>query len=330
MVSVVIPNWNGEEFLEKCLLSLEKQTLAPDNVIVVDNGSQDESVAIVEHKFPDVELVKLRKNHGFAGGVNRGIEVAMLEGATYVALFNNDAVADPEWLNVLVKAMEQEEKVGIINPKMRGEDELIDSTGEEYSTWGTAFSRGRGEVDHRQYDSNDQRDIFAASGGASLYRTEMFEQVGLFDERFFAYYEDVDISFRARLAGWEVRYEPTAIVHHHIGGTSEKLGPFRQQHMLKNAALLYTKNMPSRLYWKHWPKLVLTVGMKSLNLMMNLHIWALMKAWFGIVWYTPAIVAERWKIQKNRQLSSSQVEEILYKGLSPTQKQKRLFRIFSR
>ena len=328
MVSVVIPNWNGAHLIEPCLAALKRQTNPADQVIVVDNGSRDGSVDLLEQKHPEVEVVALERNYGFAGGVNRGIERALKTGATHIALLNNDAEPEPQWLDELLKVMNTQDDVAAVAGKQVDYDGKIDTTGEIYSVWGTPFSRGRGEADKGQYD--EQTDIFAATGGASLYSAAALRSIGLMDERFFAYYEDVDWSFRARLAGWEIRYTPNAVVQHQVGGTSDKLGSFRQQHMLKNTALLYTKNMPARLYWKHWPKLVLTVGVKSLNLMMNLHIWALMKAWFGIVWYTPAIVAERWSIQKNRQLSTSQVTELLYKGLSPTQKEKRMFRILGR
>lgn len=327
-VSVVIPNWNGAHLIEPCLAALKRQTNPADQVIVVDNGSSDGSVKLLEQKHPDVEIVSLERNYGFAGGVNCGIERALEAGATHIALLNNDAEPEPQWLDELLKVMNTQDDVAAGAGKQVDYNGKIDTTGEVYSVWGTPFSRGRGEADKGQYD--EQTDIFAATGGASLYSAAAIRSIGLMDERFFAYYEDVDWSFRARLAGWKIRYTPSAVVQHQVGSTSEKLGAFRQQHMLKNTALLYTKNMPALLYWRHLPKLAVTISVKSLNLLMHLHILPLLKAWAGIICYTPAALAERRHIQKDRQLSADQVAELLYKDLSPSQRKKPLLKLFNK
>jgi GT2 family glycosyltransferase len=209
MIYVIIPNWNGLDFLAECLDSLALQT-QDHQTVVVDNGSTDGSKELVRSKYPQVHLIELNRNTGFAGGVNRGIEYVLEQEADLIALFNNDAVANPDWLAELVKAGKAHPKAGIITSKIKHyEGSKLDSTGDFYSVWGLPFPRGRDEVDHGQYD--DQREVFAGSGGASLYCAEMLRQIGLFDERFFAYFEDVDISFRAQLAGWQVRYQPTAV-----------------------------------------------------------------------------------------------------------------------
>ncbi|HSW70360.1 MAG TPA: glycosyltransferase family 2 protein, partial [Gammaproteobacteria bacterium] len=203
--------------MDECLGSLEKQSLNA-NIVVVDNASTDDSVKIVR-KHTDVDLVELSHNRGFAGGVNAGIGFALAQGADFVALFNNDAVADKDWLKNLVDAAKKDKKIGIVTCKLLHFDgKKIDSTGDFYSSWGFPFPRGRDEKEEGQYDG--QREIFSGSGGASLYRAEMLKEVGLFDEDFFAYFEDVDLGFRAQLAGWKAVYEPSAKAFHRIGGTS--------------------------------------------------------------------------------------------------------------
>src|SRR5690606_20741179 len=141
------------------------------------------------------------------------IRAALRKNTDYIALFNNDAVAHQDWLKNLVKTLEDDPETGIATCKLLSADKSrIDSTGDFYTTWGLPFPRGRGEAKLTKYD-NDTR-VFGASGGASLYRASMLKEIGLFDEDFFAYYEDVDISFRAQLAGWKVLYVPTAEAYH--------------------------------------------------------------------------------------------------------------------
>ena len=160
-VAVVIPNWNGIDLIEECLGALAKQT-QEHQLIVVDNGSVDGSNKVVREKFPDAMLIEFPDNAGFSGGVNRGIRPALEAGADYVALLNNDAVADPHWLEHLVKTMESDAKVGAVAAKIVTQDgKRIDSTGDFYSTWGFPFPRGRGEEDRGQYDGPEWREIFA-------------------------------------------------------------------------------------------------------------------------------------------------------------------------
>lgn len=209
-VYVVVPNLNAGEGLNKCLSSLGTQTLKP-KIIVVDNASTDKSLELIRTAHPNVEVIQNGRNRGFAGGVNPGIKKALARGARYVATFNDDAEASSDWLENLVKYLESNSDVGIVASKILDRHgKSIDSTGEFYTSWGLAYPRGRRETDTTAYDH--QTYIFAASGGASLYRASMLKAVGLFDEDFFAYYEDVDLSFRARLQGWQVCYEPKAVV----------------------------------------------------------------------------------------------------------------------
>lgn len=313
-VFVVIPNLNGADFLQSCLESLQNQTQTHE-VVIVDNNSTDNSVYIIEEYFPSSTLLKLHKNHGFAGGVNKGISYALENGADAVALFNNDAVADKNWLKKLVKTMESTQ-AGIVTCKlMRDDKRHFDSTGDFYSVYGIAFPRGRNKADKGQYDKSEE--VFGASGGASLYSAKMLKEIGLFDERFFAYFEDIDISFRARLAGWKIFYEPESIAYHRVSGTSSKMGDFTRYHSIKNFLILYTKNMPTNLYWKYLPRFLYQFTRTTAKSLLDLkpHVW--LKAVIIFLAYLPDIIWDRYHIQKNRQLSNSEVESLLSKNRPP-------------
>jgi GT2 family glycosyltransferase len=245
---IIVPNWNGSDTLLDCLKSLTSQSIQA-HVLVVDNGSVDNSIDLIQKNYPDVELIKNEHNEGYTGGVNPGFKRAIELGATYAAPFNNDAVADKDWLKNLVDYLDSNNSVGIATSKiLSSSGELIDSTGDYYTVWGLPYPRGRGENNIDKYDK--QTDIFAASGGASLYRVSMLKEIGLFDQDFFAYYEDVDLSFRAQLAGWKVAFVPQSIVYHQIGATSSKIKGFATYQTMKNQPLLLLKNVPRRYMFK--------------------------------------------------------------------------------
>jgi GT2 family glycosyltransferase len=215
MISVVILNFNGKRYLEKSLSALESQTYRDFEVIVVDNASSDGSVDYLEAHFPEVRIVENEKNLGFAGGTNSGIRLAKGE---YILTLNNDTQVDRRFLECLVEAMQSDKCVGTCAPKMLLPDGRINSAGVCLSRSGAAWDRGMFEPDCGQYDH--QQEIFGACAGAALYRKEMLDEIGLFDEDFFLYMEDVDLAFRAKLAGWKCIYIPEAVVYHHHGGTA--------------------------------------------------------------------------------------------------------------
>lgn len=313
--SVVIPNWNGKAVLKPCLDSLMAQTQNID-ISVVDNGSTDGSADFIKQNFPTVKLVQLDKNQGFAGGVNAGIKQAMADQADYIALFNNDAVAEKNWAANLLKSIQANPKAGIVTGKLLRSDKThLDSTGECYSIWGMPFPRGRNEVDSGQYDN--QPEVFGATGGASLYRAEMLKQIGLFDERFFAYFEDTDISFRAQLAGWKVIYEPSAVAYHAIGSTSSKLGDFTTYHSVKNFMLLYAKNMPTKLYLKYLLLFGLQLFRLGLGSLLKGKIVAFTKGFWAALKLHPSTTKERQRVQSSRQADIKYIESMLYHHRPP-------------
>ncbi|HSH58376.1 MAG TPA: glycosyltransferase family 2 protein [Acidimicrobiales bacterium] len=315
-VAVVVPNWNGRHLLEECLDSLGAQSV-PARVIVVDNGSVDGSASLVRSGYPGTRLVELDHNHGFTGAVNRGIEVALAEGADFVALLNNDARADEHWLERLLAAMEDHTEVGIVTSKVLMTDgRHFDSAGNHYSVWGHPFPRGRDELDVGQYD--ERAFVFGGSGGASLYRVAMMAEIGLFDDDFFAYYEDDDVSFRAQLAGWKVMYEPASLAHHRVAATSSKHPTLRHYHVTKNAFFLFHKNMPTRLYFRYLPRF--TVGFLSLlaGVAKRRDFAALVPSLWRIAVTLGPLIKKRRSIQDKRVVSDAYVSSILYHGVPPT------------
>ena len=318
--AVVVPNWNGAHFLGECLASLQMQTHAA-RVIVVDGGSTDGSAELVSERFPEVTLVPLPENPGFAGSVNRGIEHALGQGAGYVALLNNDAVAEPEWLGRLIATAESHPQVGIVASKLLLFDRVhIDSTGDFYSSWGWAYPRGRDEVDHRQYDNPELREVFCGSGGASLYRRSMLEDVGLFDEDYFAYLEDQDLGFRAQLLGWTARYEPEAVAYHRLMGTSSTMAHFGRYHAIRNCIYLYVKNVPGPLCWKYLPKFLLGLFLMGLNDVRRRRFLAISGAYLEALRNLPRTLAKRRRVQHARTVPVAYIDSILVHPLPPTQK----------
>jgi GT2 family glycosyltransferase len=294
-------------------------------IIVVDNASTDNSGDLVAEKYHQVTLLKNSRNLGFAGGVNTGIKYALEIGVEYIALINNDAVAENHWLKTLVAFMDKNTSIGIATSKIiDASKSFYDSTGDLYTVWGLPYPRGRGEPLSGKYDN--YRWVFGASGGASIYRAEMLQQVGIFDEAFFAYYEDVDLSFRAQLAGWKIAYVPEAIVHHEIGATSSQIKGFATYHTLKNLPLLLWKNVPWRLMPKVWPRLALAYLFIAGSALRRGQIWPFLKGitMGTILW--PRSLVQRFKIQRSRKVSVKYINSIITHDLPPNAKKLRALR----
>lgn len=254
-LAVVVPNWNGEEFLAECIDSLLAQT-HPCDIFVVDNGSVDASRSIIESYGDGVARIYHEENRGFSGGVNAGIAWALARGTDAVALLNNDAVAEPDWLESLVAAMDRD-NIGIATSLMLLDGgTLVDTSGDELSTWGLPSPRWRGRS-LEELSLHETEEVFGACAGASLYRSTMLQEIGTFDEDFFAYYEDVDLSFRAQLAGWRVVFTPRARVRHRLGGTSSRMHGFSTYQMFKNLPLMLHKNLPDGLRRTVYPRFYL-------------------------------------------------------------------------
>jgi GT2 family glycosyltransferase len=321
-VSVIVPNWNGMDSLGDCLDSLLAQTIKP-RVIVVENGSKDGSLDFIQKQYPHVELVINKKNLGFAGGVNGGIRRAIELGDSFVALFNNDAVADSRWLEHLVQELKDNEDTGIATCKLMDQAKThLDSTGDQYTTWGLPFPRGRGEPISNNYDN--QNLVFGASGGASLYRVSMLQQIGLFDEDFFAYYEDVDISFRAQLAGWKIRYVPVAIAYHQIGATSRKIKGFTTYQTVKNLPWLLWKNAPTSVLIRILPRFIFAYMSFMISASVRDQGIPALQGYFMMLFGLPKKTVQRYMIWRKRTVRSSYIWSIMTHELPPNARKMRI------
>lgn len=240
-VTVIIPNYNGKHFMEACLSSLEKQTYHAYKILVVDNASSDGSIEFMQKNYPDIKLIALDQNYGFSKAVNVGI----LHSTTpYVLLLNNDTTVDPHFLEEMVAAIRTSPRNFSVSSKMiqMYHPDLIDSAGDFYTILGWGFGRGK---DHSVQKYNTPDETFTACAGAAIYRRKVFDKIGLFDENHFAYLEDIDIGYRARIYGFKNKYCPNALVYHVGSGTSgSKYNSFKVKLSARNSVYLNYKNMP--------------------------------------------------------------------------------------
>ena len=240
-VSVVIPNFNGIAFLDSVLASLEGQTLSNFEVILVDNGSTDGSCSFVTANYPWVHLIELSGNFGFCGAVNAGIRAAK---APYVLLLNNDTEVKEDFVEEMLAAIRRHKNAFSCGARMvqYHDRDRLDDVGNYYCALGWSFARGRGKDIHA-YETEDK--IFSACAGAAIYRKKIIEKIGYFDEEHFAYLEDTDIGYRARIYGYENWYAPKAIVYHVGSGTSgSRYNQFKTRYSSRNNIYLIYKNMP--------------------------------------------------------------------------------------
>lgn len=260
-VSVIIPNYNGVPYLETCLDALKGQTFQGFSVILVDNGSADGSVDLVRNKYSWVKLIDLPENYGFCRAVNEGIRVSE---TPYVILLNNDTEVFPDFVEQLLKGIKERPAAFSCASKMiQAQDRTkMDDAGDFYSAFGWAFARGKGK-DISKYGKPDR--IFAACAGAAIYRMEYLNQTGLLDEEHFAYLEDLDLGYRARIAGYENWYLPEAKVYHVGSGTSgSRYNEFKIRYSSRNNVYLIHKNMPLFQWVLNLPLLAVGFGIKTL------------------------------------------------------------------
>lgn len=240
--TVIIPNWNGKKYLKTCLDSLLEQRKETPYIIVADNGSDDGSAAFVKENYPFVRLLEFETNTGFCRAVNAGIRAAETE---YVILLNNDTKVERNFVEQLEKAIEEEEKIFSVSAKMISMSNplLLDDAGDFYCALGWAYAAGKGKMDGSDYDKPGK--IFASCAGAAIYRRNKLLEIGLFDEAHFAYLEDIDIGYRARICGYVNRFEPSARVFHAGSATSgSKYNEFKINFSARNSVYIIRKNMP--------------------------------------------------------------------------------------
>jgi len=248
-IAIVILNWNGRGMLQQFLPSVMAHR-GNAQVIVADNGSTDDSVAFLQRQYPDIQLIQLDKNYGFAGGYNMALQQVE---ADYYVLLNSDVECTPHWIEPVVEMMESQPQVAVAQPKLLMYDqkdtfEYAGGAGGYIDRYGYPFCRGRLfstlEKDHSQYD--DPCDIFWATGAAMFVRASVWKELGGLDADFFAHMEEIDFCWRTHLAGYRVAYCPSSVVYHVGGGTLPKSSPFKTELNFRNNLSMLYKNLPPR------------------------------------------------------------------------------------
>lgn len=296
-VAVVIPTWNGRDYLDVVLPSLRAQTLGDFRVVVVDNGSTDGTAAHLRSAYPEAELVEMGRNAGFAAAVNSGIEAA---GRADVAVVNNDLELDPRWVETMVAALREFPEAGSATGKMLFYDRrhVIDGAGDFTSWYAISAPRGRGEVDRGQYDAPEP--VFSACGGAALYRRAALDAVGPFDEDFFAYAEDVDWGFRAQLSGWTCRYVPGAVAFHMGAATSGRVPNLSRYLFFRNTLTMVAKDWPAAALLRNAHRLVLFYAKSVAASIRGRWFGALLRATRDALRSLPRTLRKRGEVQRSR------------------------------
>lgn len=309
LVSIVIPNWNGAHHLPICLDSLRRQHYAPLEILVVDNASTDHSRELLARDYPTVRLIALPRNQGFTGACNVGIQAAR---GDIIALLNNDTEADAGWVAALVDAFARHPEAGLVASKILLFDQRdrFHTAGDLFRVDGRLINRGVWEKDEGQYDQETY--VFSACGGAAAYRRSMLDEIGLLDDDFFFSCEDMDLAWRAQLAGYRCVYTPAAVVYHRLSATGG--GVTASYHDGRNLIWLLVKNYPAPLWRKH--------GLKVLRAQLSLA-WEALRAWRGAAARArlrgmlasltgiPRMLRKRRAIQRSRRVSIEYLESIM-------------------
>jgi GT2 family glycosyltransferase len=312
LISVIIPNWNGKHLLEDCLGAMRRQTFRDFETILVDNGSKDGSAEYVRAQFPEVQLLALPENLGFAGGNIAGYAQAR---GNLIVLLNNDTEADPNWLEEIHKASQAYPDAGSFASRMMYFDERgrVENCGFDLGIAGAVVDLGRDELDGPEWTL--PRKVFGGCGGAVAYRRRMLEDIGFLDPDFFMIYEDVDLSFRAQLRGYVCVYVPGAIVYHRYRVTIGK-APSRQVfYSQRNIEFVYLKNMPLGLMLRSAPQRLLYEVGAAIYFSKQGTGTAFFRAKLDVLKCLPSILRKRREIQKRRSTTNSQMRVIMGKSL---------------
>jgi GT2 family glycosyltransferase len=306
--SIVIPNLNGRHFLGPCLEAVGAQTDQDLETIVVDNGSHDGSVAFLRDRFPSVRIIELGRNHGFAGAMNAGIREA--EGAL-VAFLNNDAEPAPDWLRELRRCLERHPRAAAATAKLVNSQSpaLLDGAGDGLTPSFLPFVRGHGKPDEGRYE--EETEVFGASGTASLWRADVLRELGGFDERFFAYYEDVDLSFRARLLGHECWYAPRAVAAHRRGGTAGEDLRFTLFYPARNRWFFLLKCAPGGLLVRHTLGLLAGEAFWWARAVRSRSPRTLLRAYAEVLRNLHPLLRERTRLQRSRVIAAHELDRLL-------------------
>lgn len=322
LLSVIIVNWNGKNWLRECLNSLSYQFFKDFEIIIVDNGSTDGSIEFISSQYPECRLISNNFNKGFGRGNNQGIKIAK---GKYIVLLNNDAQADPNWLSELIRVAEEDPSIGMVASKiyLQGYEKVIDNVGHLIYPDGLNRGRGRLEIDQGQYDKKEV--ALFPSGCAALYRKEMLDEIGLFDEDFFAYGDDTDIGLRGRLAGWKCIYAPRAIVYHRYSQSSGTYSPLKAFYVERNRVWIAIKYFPLSILLLSPFYTILRLGFQAYGIISGkgaaakfkkeysaFHLFCIfIKAQISALKGLPRMVRKRREIKKITRLNPNEIKTLL-------------------
>jgi GT2 family glycosyltransferase len=306
--SVVIPNVNGERFLSDCLTALRAQTDNDFEVILVDNGSTDGSLTLVRESFPEVRVIELGDNFGFAKAMNVGIEATA---GDYVALLNNDTRVAREWLAELVDCLERHPEAAAAGSKtlLMRDESLIDGAGDVMNWSFLPHPRGHGEPDSDRY--REEIRVTAASAAACIWRADALHDIGHFDEDFFIYYEDVDLGLRARLLGYESWYAPRSTALHARGAWTAGRSEFTFFHPVKNRWFMIVKNVPAALLLRHLPRILVGEAYWWNQARKHRKLGVMLRAYGAVARSLPRLLAKRRALQPRRRVSLRDLDRFL-------------------
>jgi GT2 family glycosyltransferase len=309
LISIIIPHWNAIHHLPTCLESLRRQTHPHVETIVADNGSTDGSLELLARDYPEVRMLPLGENRGFTGACNAGMRAARGE---FVALLNNDTAADPRWLEEIVAAFRRHPEAGLVASKMRLFDrrDTFHTAGDFYRVNGIPGNRGVWQQDTGQYDREET--VFNACGGSAAYRRAMLDQVGLLDEDFFFSCEDLDLAWRAQLAGWRCVYAPRAVVYHKLSATGG--GVTASFYDGRNFIYLLAKDYPGDLWRLHWRAILraqLRIAGDALRAWRGAAARARLRGQLAGLCGLPKMLGKRRAVQRCRTVDRAYLESIL-------------------
>ena len=310
-VSVLIVNFNSGQFVRRAVEMLARQTFRDFEVIVIDNGSTDDSANGLERKAPPVFVIRSSRNLGFAAGNNRAAQQAR---GRWLALLNPDAFPEPGWLAALVGASEKHPAFAMFGSKLvlDGDRGRLDGVGDVYHVSGMYWREGQGQPLSSFID--EPREIFAPCAAAALYRRDAFRAAGGFDEDFFCYGEDIDLGFRLRLAGHRALYVPDAVVHHVHSGTTGRYSDFSVYHGHRNLVWTYVKNMPGILFWTYLPFHLILNAASVVALARRGQATVVMRAKWDALRGLPRMLAKRAAIQRERRVTVRSLLRLMARG----------------
>ena len=319
--AVVILNWNGKEWLEKFLPTIVRYS-AEATVFVADNGSEDDSKPFLTQEFPAVKIIENKENLGFSGGYNKALNQIHAE---YYVLLNSDVEVTENWLSPIIKLMDSDKNIASCQPKLldynnRNKFEYAGASGGFIDNLGYPFCRGRIfdslEEDKGQY--NDAIEVFWATGACIFVRSDVFWEVGGFDEDFFAHQEEIDLCWRLKNKGYKIMVEPNSVVYHVGGGTLDAGSSFKTYLNFRNNLFMLFKNLPLPSLFMVIPMRLLLDGVAALTFLNKPkgihHLFAIMKAHFTFYFAIPGLIAKRQKITQKNNLVGKIAKSILLKN----------------